>query len=225
MPIKIHRVPLGFTNCYLLEDEGNVLVDTGPPKMGARFMKKMKATYVLPEEIGLIVITHGHYDHIGSAAFVVDASLAPLAMHEKEKDWLEQSLVNLPAGVTAYGRFAIKIGKLLKPLIKFPSAKVDIVLDDREFLLDDYGVKGKVIFTPGHSPGSVSVILDSGDALVGDMAMNAFPLRFSPGLPIFADDLDLLKESWKKVLDMGVHTIHPSHGGSFSADIIREALR
>jgi glyoxylase-like metal-dependent hydrolase (beta-lactamase superfamily II) len=57
------------------------------------------------------------------------------------------------------------------------------------------------------------------------MAMNKFPLRLSPGLPIFAEDLAQLMESWKKLLDQGAKTIYPSHGEPFSADVIRGALQ
>jgi glyoxylase-like metal-dependent hydrolase (beta-lactamase superfamily II) len=54
-----------------------------------------------------------------------------------------------------------------------------------------------VIHTPGHSSGSVSVLLETGDVFVGDLAMNGLPLRLGPGLPIFAEDLQKVKESWK----------------------------
>ena len=56
--------------------------------------------------------------------------------------------------------------------------------------LAGYGIPGKIIYTPGHSMGSVSVLLDNGEAFVGDLAMNEFPLRLSPGLPIFAEDME-----------------------------------
>jgi glyoxylase-like metal-dependent hydrolase (beta-lactamase superfamily II) len=56
------------------------------------------------------------------------------------------------------------------------------------------------------------------------MAMNKFPLRLSPGLPIFAEDWQQLMESWKQLLDQGAKTIYPSHGEPFPAEIIREAL-
>jgi glyoxylase-like metal-dependent hydrolase (beta-lactamase superfamily II) len=82
----------------------------------------------------------------------------------------------------------------------------------------------KVIYTPGHSSGSVSVLLDTGDVFVGDLAMNKFPLRFSPGLPIFAEDWDKVIESWKILLDQGAKTVYPAHGKPFLVDVIRKAL-
>ena len=90
--------------------------------------------------------------------------------------------------------------------------------------LNIIGISGKVIYTPGHSSGSVSVLLDSGEAFVGDMAMNKFPLRFSPGMPIYAENIQSLLDSWQTLLDEGVKTVFPAHGDPFSADIIRKEL-
>ena len=110
------------------------------------------------------------------------------------------------------------------PLIRIPGAHVDVVLGDEGFSLAEYGISGKVIYTPGHSSGSVSVLLETGDVFVGDLAMNKFPLRLRPGLPIFAEDKQKVKESWKLLLDQGAKTIYPAHGKSFSVDTIQKAL-
>ena len=99
-----------------------------------------------------------------------------------------------------------------------------IVLKDKEFSLHDYGIEGKVIHTPGHSSGSVSILLDTGEAFVGDLAVNKFPLCLTPGLPIFAEDWPKLIESWQKLFDLGVKIIYPAHGDPFSADIIKNEL-
>lgn len=73
--------------------------------------------------------------------------------------------------------------------------------------------------------GSVSVLLDSGEAFVGDLAMNKFPLRLGPGLPTIAEDDVKVKESWKKLLELGATTVYPAHGKPFSAEIIKKALK
>jgi hydroxyacylglutathione hydrolase len=63
-----------------------------------------------------------------------------------------------------------------------------------------------------------------GDTLVGDLAMNGLPVHLSPGLPILAEDMEGVKESWKLLLDEGAKTVYPGHGESFSAKVIRRAL-
>jgi glyoxylase-like metal-dependent hydrolase (beta-lactamase superfamily II) len=81
-----------------------------------------------------------------------------------------------------------------------------------------------VLHTPGHSAGSVTVLLETGEAFVGDLAMNALPLRLSPGLPILAEDPAAVVRSWETLLELGVTTVYPAHGRPFPADIMRRAV-
>ncbi len=224
MATRVVSMNLGNTNCFVLQDKGTILIDAGGPKQAAKFKKELDKASIKPEDIQLILITHGHFDHIGSADEIKKMTGAKLAMHEAEKGNLERGEVQFPPGVTGWGRFLMSILNRLKSMIKFPSSTVDIVLRDEEISLEEYGIAGRVIPTPGHSAGSVTVLLDSGDAFVGDMAMNGLPMRFGPGLPIFAVDLPQLKESWKALLDRGAKTIYLSHGKPISADVIRKEL-
>jgi hypothetical protein len=56
------------------------------------------------------------------------------------------------------------------------------------------------------------------------MAHNNFPFRFRPGLPIFAEDIDEVKESWKSLIQRGVRMIYPAHGDPFPVDVIKNIL-
>jgi hydroxyacylglutathione hydrolase len=224
MGSNIYPVTLGFDHAYIIKDQGTIMIDGGAPKHAKTFSKSLENLSIKPEEVQLIVLTHGHWDHIGSAKEIKEITGAKIAMHQREKHWLESALKPMPPGVTNWGRIFGSIIKVFLPLIHIPAADVDVVLGDEEVSLAEYGIQGKVVYTPGHSSGSVSVLLETGDVFVGDMAMNKFPLRLSPGLPIFAEDWGQLLASWKQLLDQGVKTIYPSHGEPFSADIIREAL-
>ena len=224
MGINIFPIPLGFDCCYIIKDQGVIMIDGGAPKKSEYFIKGIEKLDIKPEDINLIVITHGHWDHIGSVKAIKDITGAKIALHYNEKDWLEKSLKPMPPGVTPWGRIFYKIMKLFAPLINIPATEVDIVLGDEGLSLAKYGISGKVVYTPGHSSGSVSVVLETGDVFVGDLAMNKFPLRLSPGLPIFAEDFHQVKKSWKLLLDQGIKTIYPAHGKPFSADVIRKVL-
>jgi len=68
------------------------------------------------------------------------------------------------------------------------------------------------------------VLLDTGEAFVGDLAMNRLPLRLSPGLPIFADDAAAVISSWKTLIAHGASTVFPAHGMPFPASVIEEAI-
>ena len=63
MEIKIIKV--GICNCYIIKDEGTILIDTGMPGKCKQFSKGLKKVGINPKEIKAIVITHCHFDHIG----------------------------------------------------------------------------------------------------------------------------------------------------------------
>ncbi len=224
MAVSIHPIPLGFDCCYLVQDEGVILIDGGTPGRVKTFLKELKRLSIKPEEIRLIVITHGHWDHIASAKDIKEKTGAKIAMHGKEKEWLEKSLKPMPPGVNRLGRILSSAITAFLPLVDIPPAAVDVVIGNDGLSLAPYGISGRVIYTPGQSSGSVSILLDTGDAFVGDMAMNRFPLTLRPGLPIFAEDLDLLKKSWRMLLEQGAKTAYPAHGKPFSAEVIKEKL-
>ncbi len=221
----IHTIPLGFDQTYIIKDQGTIMIDGGDSAKGRVFLKNLEKISIKPKEIKLIILTHGHWDHIGSTAEIKEISGAKAVMHKNEKHWLEKSLKPMPPGVTTWG---VIFGKLvtwgLVPFKKIPATDVDIVLGDEEFPLYEYGIAGKVVHTPGHSSGSVSILLDTGEAFVGDLAMNKFPLCLKPGLPILAEDLSQVRKSWQKLLDSGAETIYPAHGEPFSIDVFREEL-
>jgi glyoxylase-like metal-dependent hydrolase (beta-lactamase superfamily II) len=224
MNIDIVTIPLGFDQCYVLKGNGVIAIDAGEPKKGRDFVRGLEAVKIDPQEVRLVVLTHGHWDHIGSAGEIRSLTGAALAMHRSEAHWLENSLTPLPPGVTAWGKVFIALHKIFLPLIKVPPAKVDLAFGDDGLSLLDFGIPGQVLHTPGHSSGSVTVLLDTGEAFVGDLAMNKFPLRVSPGLPIFAEDPAAVERSWKLLLERGASTVYPAHGKPFPAAVIERAL-
>ena len=87
-----------------------------------------------------------------------------------------------------------------------------MLVGDEGLDLKPYGVTGRVVHTPGHSPGSVSVVLPCGEAFVGDLAMNGPPICRKPTFGIFAPDPEIVPASWRRLVEMGVHTVFPAHG-------------
>lgn len=226
MQTLIHHIGLGFDDCWIIQGDKAIMIDGGAPGQGKAFDRALADRHLPPESVQLLIITHGHWDHIATASHIKKTTGARIAMHHLEQEWLERSLKPQPPGVTPWGRVLGQILAGIMPLVHIPPATVDMTLDGKNLPLPlaEFGIPGKIIHTPGHSPGSVSVVLDSGEAFVGDLAMHKLPLRRSPGLPIFADDLGIVKQSWLRILNAGARTIYPAHGKPFSADVFREVL-
>ncbi len=226
MAIQIHRIPIGFTNVYAVVGTGTVLVDGGQPGKERQLARAAEAMPELFRKVKLIVATHGHWDHMGCLAEMKRLTGAPLAVHQAERERIEKPLKVMPPGRTLWGSVfgGLCVGPMMR-LAHLRPASVDIVLTDDALSLEPFGVDGQVLHTPGHSPGSVSVLLATGDALVGDLAMSALPLRLLPGLPIFAEEEPRLRGSIDKLLSLGARTIHPAHGPPFPASALKDALR
>lgn len=116
-------------------------------------------------------------------------------------------------------------GKLANLLINFIASDQsfdgvipDILIDD-ELNLDEFGVKGRAIFTPGHTPGSISVILDCSEAIIGDL-VNEAPFKG----PLFASDISKSRKSLERIMSFDPKRIYVSHGGPFEPKAIRRML-
>jgi glyoxylase-like metal-dependent hydrolase (beta-lactamase superfamily II) len=223
MSFSFHRIPIGICNCFLLRGEKTILVDAGAQGGMPSFVRTMKKLNVDPKSIDLILLTHGHWDHITCLKEVQDMTGAKVAVHSKDQYMVESGEPPFPDGTTSYGRLmSWTAKKILHPHL--PKIKVDMVLDDEGLSLHEYGIPGKVVYTPGHSQGHCSILLDSGDAIVGDMAMNEWYLRLTPGLPVLADDINTVVQSWRNILPMGIKRVHPAHGMDFPIEVMQKEI-
>jgi glyoxylase-like metal-dependent hydrolase (beta-lactamase superfamily II) len=223
MNTNIYPIQMGISKSYIIQQEGIVMMGDGVSKKMKHFVKELEKLSLRPREIQLIILSHGHHDHVGAAKELKDITGAKIVMHRSDKDILEKGLKIMPPGVTTWGRILHQLLRITYvPFAQLPKTDVEIMLDDEGMSLADYGILGRIVHTPGHTPGSISILLDTGEAFVGCMAMNMVPLTRKPSLPIFAEDLQRLKQSWKSLLEHEVRIIYPAHGKPFSADIARQ---
>lgn len=225
---RFWKINMGTGSAYLIENSGRcILVDAGNRQQERKFFAALKKHDIDPGRIGLIVISHVHYDHVGSLKAIRDACRCPVAVHEREAELLRKGTVVLPPGTTFVGRFFMALGK--RALRRFPSrfsfqpVEPDIVLSN-SLSLQAFGIPGAIVCTPGHTMGSVTVFLSSGEAFVGDLAMNYLPFGWGPYFPPFAENVALLLKSWKNLLEMGAKRIFPAHGAPFSAVKFKDGI-
>jgi glyoxylase-like metal-dependent hydrolase (beta-lactamase superfamily II) len=213
--ISVH---LGAVTAYLVKGSQTVLIDTGNPGSAAKILKKARENGIDPKQISLIILTHGHSDHAGAAAALRKETGAAIAAHQEEAEALKRG-TNLhlrPTGLS---------GRIFRILIRdrekgsAGGVEPDLIIN-KEMDLKPFGVKGKVIATPGHTPGSVSVFLDGGGAVVGDLLMGGFALRRVPRYPLFAYDLKRVERSLRLLIKLKPGIIYASHGGPFKPEAV-----
>lgn len=226
--VRVPIVPFGVVNCHLVVGEqGCLLVDTGVPGSHRKIEQALKALGRSFKDIRLIVVTHAHMDHAGSAARVRRLSGAPIVAHEGDLPYYQQRKPMTFCSTGWVSRMFFRTGVIVRPYEPFTP---DILLTDGQVLdLSPHGVAGRARPTPGHTAGSMSVELDSGDAMVGDLLASGVLLG---GLvrtqhakrPPFEDDPKTVAQQLQQLVADGTHTFHLGHGGPLpAAEVLRHA--
>lgn len=221
---QLLRLRLKFVSAYLLKGEqGYVLIDSGYPDYERLVFQRCHEQGVDPQGIALILLTHAHPDHIGSAKALRELTGAPIAIHKADAEAARTGRFGKMIPRTWLGRLTAFAASVQC----FPSGcnfEPDILIDG-EMDLTTYGVDARVIHTPGHTPGSVSVLLASGEAIIGDAIMPAFPRLTKPSYPIYADDMAQVRQSVAKLLAHNPRIIYTAHGGPLDPGDVRRFYR
>ncbi|MDA3821478.1 MAG: MBL fold metallo-hydrolase [Bacteroidales bacterium] len=220
--ILIKRIQYANAAGFLVvKGDSSILIDTGHSTTVEKFQKLIKKAGVSPESISLIILTHTHFDHAGGASQIQKLTGASLAVHRSEADFLFKGRTSFPRGTRWKGKLMVVVGSLLaRRMANYPPVNADILIDD-ELDLNPYGIPGIVIHTPGHTAGSVSVLLENGNAFVGD---NVLGVSLKEYFPPFANDKRGVLESWERYIEEGVVTLYPAHGRKVSIDKLKEEL-
>ena len=230
-PVQIIRIPIlpfGMVNAHLIRnDHGCILVDAGLPRSEEKIQKALQSEGLSFKDIKLIVITHAHVDHAGSAASIRELSGAPIVAHAGDiKHYSREAPMTFcPTGW--FGRAFFKTGLVLEPYSPFVP---DILLSGTDTLdLEKYGFQGRVRPTPGHTAGSISVELSTQQALVGDLIasgilLGGIALKGRAMRPPYEDDPILVAEELRRLVDSGMTEFHLGHGGPLPAEeVLRHA--
>ena len=211
--IMVELFNVGMANCYIVSQGGSaVLVDTGTAKNREAILGKCRAAGVK-----LIVLTHGHYDHVQNAAWLAEALGVPVAMHPADVPLLENILAEPIHAHALQGKAmaaVIRLGQRpsLKNLVtrvqqnEIPLFTPDIELADG-FSLEAYGIDAKVIALPGHTRGSIG-LLAGGDLLAGDALMHIA----KPGRAAHYVDRAAMEASASKIAALGDIMVWFGHG-------------
>ena len=218
---RITRVNRSRSKVFLVSTgNSHILVDTGVSRNWRKLRKDLEKLNVV--SIKLLVLTHAHFDHAGNALRIREKYGAKIMIHEKEAASLEQGFTPLPAGTNFFTSALIRwVRNKTSHQFRYRSCQADILISGRTEL-SAYGFNAYILPTPGHTAGSVSLIVDGEIAVAGDSIFGVF--RGSV-FPPFADDVPELIRSWGKLLETGCRLFIPSHGTPDSRELLQREYR
>lgn len=192
-PVSVERLTLGAleTNCWIVSagpSQPVVVID--PAAEPEALLAALRGRVV-----AAVVLTHGHFDHLGAVAALCSASGAPLMVHADDAESITSSAAN---GGAAFGFDAV-------------APRPDRVLHDGD-LIDASGLRFEVLHTPGHTPGSICLLLD--DAGGGHLFSGDTLFAGSVGRTDFAGgDPRAMRASIARLAALPLEvSVHPGHG-------------
>lgn len=216
MLVRIHGA---ISNCYLLLGERPVLIDTGAPGDLKRILHALKTNGIRLKDLSLILLTHGHSSQAGCAAELRRRSGAQIALHQGDADLVRNGENGVLAPTSALSR-------AVRPFVDepFEAFEPDLLFRDG-FSLEPHGVKGLVLATPGHTPGSASVIAGAGEAVIGDVLRGSMLLPNKAREHFFCNDPELNTRSIVRLAREGLMRCHPGNFGAFPGAELHRFLR
>jgi len=184
-----------FVYVYLIYNKEIYLIDSGVASSELEIFDYIKKTGRAPEEISQVILTHSHPDHIGALQSIKRVTGCTVAAHLGEKSWIED----------------IEQQHRDRPIPNFHSlvggsVNIDRLLEDGDFL-DLGNIRLEVFHTPGHSKGSISLLLHEDKALI---AGDVIPLVGS--IPIYEDVLNSVNSIKKLRSIEGIEVLLTSWG-------------
>jgi hydroxyacylglutathione hydrolase len=189
-----------------------VLVDTTRHNRENIILEELKKRKIDPKDIAFVFITHYHSDHTDGNFQLQKTIKAPFSCPFLECKYLTQGVkVPLPHSLYPFVNTVVKWISTFKEfeLVQY-EAKVQLRGGE---ILSEFGSL-KVLHTPGHTNGSLSLVSTNGDCFVGDVLFGSF---FGENIPTFHpllvyEDFPKLYPSIKLLLDENCKVFYPDHG-------------
>src|SRR5215207_5497258 len=218
----------GFLNLTLILDEqnGNTLVDAGLPGQAEAIGAALVEAGIGVRDLRRIIFTHQDLDHVGSGADLVRQSGARVLAHPADAPHIDGSLRLLKPSPEMLEQRP----QMREALERLEPVGIDEHLEDGDRL--DLAGGTRVIFTPGHTPGHLSLYLERPKVLVAGDALTAEGGHLNGPNPPFTLDVGEAARSVSKLAELDVDTVVCYHGGVVGEDangqlqrVVREASR
>jgi glyoxylase-like metal-dependent hydrolase (beta-lactamase superfamily II) len=228
----LHRIgsdPKGTVNSYLVVDGGEVtVIDAGLPGHRRMLVEELTSLGLTLDAVRALVLTHGDTDHIGFAAWLHREKGVAARVHTDDVDRARKQ-VTKPS--TGWG--PVKVGALAGFLwysarhggLRIPAVEAVTPFADGEVL--DVPGNPRIIHVPGHTPGSVAVLVPGVDALFLGDAMttrNVLTGAEGPKPAPFTLDPAQARESLDRIAAVDATWVLPGHGPAWNGGV-PEAVR
>ena len=204
----------GFLNLTLILDmqNGDTLVDAGLPDQAEAISSALVEAGIGVRDLRHIIFTHQNLDHVGSGAALVRQSDATVLAHPADSPHIEGSI--RPLKFTP--EMLEQRPQMREVLERLEPVRVDKHLEDGDRL--DLAGGTRVIFTPGHTPGHLSLYLERPKVLVAGDALTAEGGHLNGPNPPFTLDVGDATRSVRRLAELVVETIVCYHGGVVGDD-------
>jgi hydroxyacylglutathione hydrolase len=216
--LNIIQILSGRSNVFLLTNgTKNILIDTSPKYMWKLLQKRLINLNV--NNIDYLILTHTHMDHAENSYYIKEKYNSLVIVHRDEASFLTSGNNIIPDGTNYFTRKLMKyLPKYLAPLIKYKPCQYDILVDTK-YDLNDFGFNAYIIHTPGHTLGSMSIIIDDEVAIVGD---SMFGVYKGSVFPPFANDINQMINSWGILLKTNCSVFLPGHGTANDRSLVQK---
>jgi hydroxyacylglutathione hydrolase len=224
--MRIHRIPGLMAYSYLVETaEALFLVDGGMAGTGHKILAKISEIGRKPEHLLFALVTHAHADHFGGLAEVQDATGCAIICHPLHADTLRTGRALVSPGLNFFGKIYERIAGAALPKFRLPRLRRVFAAGDGA-TLHRLGLAGRILHTPGHSSGDLTLVLDDGSAFVGDLVQGRRIARITPPeFSIMAVDEEAMFASWRVLLASGAKVLYPGHGKIVTIEDILPVFR
>jgi glyoxylase-like metal-dependent hydrolase (beta-lactamase superfamily II) len=210
----VHVVPMGMANAFLIQgNDGLTLIDAGFPGKEAAVFAAIRELGYSPGQLKHLIFTHGHPDHIGSAAAIVRETGARTYMHPLDIPMAESGGPFRPMQ-PAPGL----LGQVLCRLFFDPEERLEPVAIDQPLTAGDtLPIAGgiEIIHAPGHCAGQVALLWHPGRMLfAGDVGTNIMGL----GDPVGFENLKEGRASQRKMAALSFDAAGFGHGKPIAGD-------